>query len=185
MRWPIYIRQCVSFQTHEIPFSTRKTQKMNRHLIKYLPILFLAGFLVQTATAQEKYFELLRSDIRADRVALVTEAMALSDANAELFWPIYREYEYEQSKLGDEKIQLIKDYAAGYTQMTDDLAKDLMERVFDLDKDILDLQKKYFKKMDKELPSTVAVKFFQIDRQILMLMNLQIAAELPLIMTGS
>jgi len=154
--------------------------------MKILPILLLIGFVVQNASAQDdKYFELLRSDIRADRVAIVTEAMALSQANADIFWPIYREYEYEQSKLGDEKITLIKDYAKGYMEMTDKLAKDLMERVFDLDKDILNLQKKYFKKMDKELPSTVAVKFFQIDRQILMLMNLQIASELPLISTGS
>jgi len=154
--------------------------------MKVLPVLLLIGFVAQNASAQDdKYFELLRSDIRADRVAIVTEAMDLSEADAKIFWPIYREYEYEQSKLGDEKIAMIKDYAEGYMEMTDKLAKDLMGRVFDLDKDILDLQKKYFKKMDKELPSTVAVKFFQIDRQILMLMNLQIASELPLISTGS
>lgn len=146
--------------------------------------LMLAGVTAQSASAQNDYMELIRSDIKADRVALVTEAMALSQAHADIFWPIYREYEFEQSKLGDVKIGLIKTYAEGYMSMTDELAKELMEDVFDLDKDILDLQKKYFKKMDKELPSAVAAKFFQIDRQILMLMNLQIAAELPLIMTG-
>jgi hypothetical protein len=158
---------------------------MKRLFLRICPLLLIAGFAAQSANAQEEYFELLRSDIRADRVAIVTEAMMLSDADAEVFWPIYREYEYEQSKLGDTKIALIKDYADGYMTMTDELAKDLMDRVFKLDKEMLDLQKKYFKKMDKELPSTVAVKFFQIDRQIIMLLNLQIASELPLIMAGS
>jgi hypothetical protein len=158
---------------------------MKRLFLKICPLLLIAGFAAQNANAQEEYFELLRSDIRADRVAIVTQAMMLSDADGAVFWPIYREYEYEQSKLGDTKIALIKDYADGYMTMTDELAKDLMDRVFKLDKEMLDLQKKYFKKMDKELPSTVAVKFFQIDRQIIMLLNLQIASELPLIMAGS
>ena len=39
--------------------------------------------------------------------------------------------------------------------------------------------------MQKALPATIAAKFFQVERQIILRINLQIAAELPLLETGS
>ena len=49
------------------------------------PSLFFVLALVllaPAARAQEAYVELLRSDIRAEKVALVTEAMDLSDSES-------------------------------------------------------------------------------------------------------
>ena len=148
-------------------------------------MLAIAVTIATPAFAQDAYLELVRSDLNADRVLIVTAAMNFSDADAEIFWPIYREYAFDRDKLGDEKIAIIKDYAENYEMMTDEVAKDLMDRVFDLDNDQTKLQKKYFKKMHKVLPAATAVKFFQVERQIILLMNLQIAAELPLINTDS
>jgi len=137
------------------------------------------------AAAQSQYLELLRSDLKAERVALVTDAMNLSEADAEVFWPIYRDYDHERATLGDEKLSLIRDYAANYVTMMDETAKDLMERVFKLDEKHISLQKKYFKKMRKELGATTSAKFFQVDRQINMLVNLKVASEMPLIEKGA
>lgn len=61
--------------------------------------------------AQEAYIELLRSDIRAKKVAIITEVMQFADAQARAFWPVYREYDLELSKIGDARVELIKDYA--------------------------------------------------------------------------
>ena len=66
--------------------------------------LFVLGFAVAIpASAQDAYLELVRSDLKADRVALVTATMGFTDAEAEIFWPIYREYEFDRDKLGDKK----------------------------------------------------------------------------------
>ena len=93
--------------------------------------LFVLGFAVAIpASAQDAYLELVRSDLKADRVALVTATMGFTDAEAEIFWPIYREYEFDRDKLGDKKISIIKDYAENYETMTDEVAQKLMERVF-------------------------------------------------------
>jgi hypothetical protein len=43
------------------------------------------------------------------------------------------------------------------------------------------LKKKYFKKFDKVLPSKTVAKFFQLENQINLLIDLQIASELPFI----
>lgn len=69
--------------------------------------------------------------------------------------------------------------------MTDEVAQKLMERVFKAEENQIKLQKKYFKKMRKALPATIAAKFFHLERQIILRINLQIAAELPLLETGS
>jgi len=132
------------------------------------------------AFSQEAYLELLRSDLKANKVAVITAVMDFSDEEADVFWPVYREYELELSKLGDQRVALIKDYAQNFDTMTDAKAKELVEKSFDLKKKQNDLLKKYFKKLDKVMPTTRAALFAQIENQIQMMVDLQIASELPL-----
>jgi len=132
------------------------------------------------AHAQEQYLELLRSDVRAERVAIVTEAMQLTEAEAAVFWPTYRNYEFESSQIGDRRVQLIKDYAEFYENMTDEKAKELIKRAFKIEEDRTKLKKRFFDRFERELPATTVARFFQIDNQLNLLIDLQIAAELPL-----
>ena len=57
------------------------------------------------------YAELLRSDVRAQKVAILTEVMGFTEAEDKAFWPIYRDYDAEMAKLGDERVALIAEYA--------------------------------------------------------------------------
>ena len=95
--------------------------------------------------------------------------------------PVYREYVFELTKLGDARIALIKDYAQHYKSMTDEKAKELMKEVFKLEGKRTKLKKRYFKKLDRVLASKTVAKFFQLENQINLLIDLQIASELPLI----
>ena len=61
------------------------------------------------------YAELLRSDVRAQKVAIITEVMGFTEAEDKAFWPIYREYDVEMAKLGDERVAMIADYAKNYS----------------------------------------------------------------------
>ncbi len=77
----------------------------------------------RTPTSREAnlraYVELLRSDIRAQKVAIITEVMQFTEAEDAKFWPVYREYETELAKINDDRIALIKQYADSYTSLTD------------------------------------------------------------------
>jgi hypothetical protein len=132
-------------------------------------------------TDTNKYLELLRSDIRAERVAIVTEAMNFSDEESKVFWPLYREYEAAMTAIGDKEVALIEDYANNFTSMTDEKAEELMGNALKYDEERIKLQRKYFKKFSKILPATKAAKFFQVDRRIDQLIDLQIAAALPVL----
>jgi len=147
-----------------------------------LLLTILALNPVAEAVAQgEPFMELLRQDIQADKVALMTVALALTDEEGEVFWPLYREYNNELSKIGDSRISLIKDYAANYDSMTEEKAKELAKTSFSLREDRMKLLKKTHKKVDKAIGSIVATRFAQIENQLVMLIDLQIASEMPLI----
>jgi hypothetical protein len=124
--------------------------------------------------------ELLRADLRANKTALVTQAMGLDAAESDLFWPIYREYEAELVKLNDESLAAIKDYAANYASMTDETAKDLLKRGFKIREGRTKLLKKYTGKVDKALSPKVAARWAQVEHALQAAIDLQMASELPL-----
>lgn len=142
-------------------------------------LLFIV--LAAPSFAQDDYMELLRSDLKAEKTALLTAAMGFTDQEGAIFWPIYREYELELAKIGDARLANIKDYATNYASMTDVKAKQLVDTAFKLEEDRLKLQKTYYKKVEKALSATSAARFIQVERQIGLLIDMQIASELPLI----
>ncbi len=146
-------------------------------------VILIVVFFVTLLNAQEidRYLELLRSDLKAQKVAIITEAMKFTSEESEKFWPLYREYELKRSKIDDKILKLIKEYAESYETMVDKRARDLMNTNLDLAEEKIDLRKEYFKKFDKILGATKAARFIQIDNQLDQLISVQISTQLPLI----
>src|SRR5262245_66490895 len=118
------------------------------------------------ADSLDKYMELLRSDFRTTKTELLTEALQLSEPDGQKFWPIQREYETELAKLGDQRVQLIKDYVANYDSLSATTAKQLVDRAFKLESSRLSLLKKYTDKVSKGVNPIVAARFAQIEALI-------------------
>jgi len=127
------------------------------------------------------YIELLRSDVKAQATAIIAEVMQFNDDDAVKFWPIYREFELDLSKLGDERVALIMKYADNYENMTDAAADQLAQAVFKLEQARHDLKMRYYERIKKALTAKDAARFVQVLNQILMLTDLQVASELPVI----
>ena len=126
------------------------------------------------------YAELLRSDVRAQKVAIITEVMGFTDKEDEAFWPIYREYDLEMAKLGDERVALIADYAKNYANVTDEVADRLASRALELESRRQELKGQVYQKVKKALSPLTAARFLQVEHQLLLLIDLQIAASLPI-----
>jgi hypothetical protein len=147
-----------------------------------LSLALVAGVsLYAQETYQESYLELLRADLKTQKVAIVTVNMGLTDAQGQVFWPIYRKYDAELTTFNDQRIALIKDYAENFEKMTDAKADALSKQVFALLGKRLKLQEKYYEEFAKALNPVLAAKFMQIERQINALVDLQIGSEIPLI----
>jgi hypothetical protein len=127
------------------------------------------------------YAELLRSDVRAQKIAIITEVMGFTDAEDKAFWPIYREYDLEMSKLGDERVAMIEEYARNYSKMTDATADTIGARAIDLEARRRAVQAKCYDRVKKALSPRTALRFLQVEHQLQLLIDLQISASLPLV----
>ena len=127
------------------------------------------------------YVELMRADMKAKKMQIITEVMHPDDQEAAVFWLVYREYDLEFSKLGDEKLAIIQDYARSYLDITDERADQLAQRVLELDEKRQELRKKYYEKFKTALSPILAARFTQVENQIEMVIDLQIASRLPII----
>jgi hypothetical protein len=125
------------------------------------------------------YTELLRSDLRTQKVALITQMMKFTEAEDAAFWPIYREYERELARLNDERLQAFETYVKVYDKLTPETADSLMVKVLDLDARRTALKQKYFAKLKTALSPLTAAKVLQVENQIELLVDLQVAASLP------
>lgn len=143
-------------------------------------LLSLALFSAMGSFAQTDLVELVRSDMRATKQALVTANMTLTEEQSKLFWPLYDGYSAELKKVWDARIAIYTEYGKRLNDMDEATAKSLMARMLANDKQKLALRATWSKKMMKNLPATVVARFFQIDNQIDLLVCAQIADEVPL-----
>ncbi len=165
-----------------------------RHVL--IPILAAAlASLAATAAAQtpaaaaadprdrnlRAYVELLRSDVRSQKIAILTELMEFSEREDAAFWPIYREYDVELSKVNDDRVTLIAEFAKSYDAMTDALADKLANGALELEGRRHALKLKYYGRIKAALSARQAARFLQIENQLLLLIDLQIAAALPIV----
>jgi len=148
-----------------------------KRLITILLFLSVSTIFAQT----EDYLEILRSDLKTEKVSLITYVMDFTDAESEAFWPIHREYTLKNDEIGDNTVKLIKNYAEHYDNMTEEKAEEILEASFDLKEDKLDLKRKYFDKISDAIGKIKAAKFIQLDNQFDAIINLQITSELPLL----
>jgi hypothetical protein len=164
---------------------------MTRHLLVTLVVLAAAAPAAAAQAAQSQsqqaktlnlsaYAELLRSDVRAEKVAIITEVMGFTEAEDAAFWPIYREYDAEMAKLGDERVALIADYAKNYEQLTDAVADGLATKALDLQCRRQAVEAKYYDRIKAVLKPKQALRYLQVEHQLLLLIDLQIAASLPI-----
>jgi len=132
---------------------------------------------------QSDYIELMRSVINTEKKAAIAEVLVLSDTEADLFWPLYNEYNEKRYTVNTKKIQMIKDFAENYGQMTDEMAKEIWTRNMAIKMELVKLEKTYYKKFLKVLDAKKAVRYFQAENKIETLVNAELALEIPLLET--
>ena len=127
------------------------------------------------------YVNLLRKDLKRDKVAILTELMELNPEQAAKFWPVYNEYDKGLTKLADERIALIRMYAENYGSLTDQKVTHIATGLLELEGRRNQLKKQYFQRMSQAVSPKLAARFLQIENQIEEIIDLQIAASLPIV----
>jgi len=123
--------------------------------------------------------ELVRAGAQAERAAMISAGMNFTEKEGVAFWPIYRQYEYQRSRLDDRRVAVIKEYIEKYPSLTDAEAKDMVSKMLDYDAKLVALKKTYFRKFNSALPAVTVTKFFQLERRIDLMRDMRVESTLP------
>jgi hypothetical protein len=127
------------------------------------------------------YVEALRHDIRGSKAQIMGAVMQLDSDEATKFWPVYKQFEGELTKLGDQVASLVHEYVVNYTKMTPTVADGLATKLLTLESQRNQLKRKYYEKMKSATDAITAMRFLQVENQLERVIDLQVASELPVI----
>ena len=141
------------------------------------------GAEAQPNSINDKDVEMLRANLRANRKELMARNMNLTADEATKFWPIFDQYRKEAITPNDERWALIKEYAANYDTMTDAQAQDYIKRATAVDQQLLALRLRYVPVFEKVVSAKKTALWYQIDRHIDLMINLQLSSMIPIVDT--
>jgi hypothetical protein len=122
-----------------------------------------------------------RTNTRLEKAKVIAENLPMTGTEADKFWPLHREYEAALTKLVDRKISILRTLVKDSETMTDQQALELGKQALDLEADRVELKRTYFEKFQQAIPAKKVVRFFQIENQLNMALELQVAAAMPLV----
>jgi len=148
-------------------------------------LLLMFTVLIATAgLAQDdlgEWLQLVKQDLKAQKKEIVTKGMqTFTDEEAKRFWPIYDAYNAELDNFVDARVALIKAYADDYDHMTDAKAEELLNRRFAIQKQRNLLDEKYRKQFATALSPRRLVRFYQIEHQLDLLIELRAVSQVPM-----
>jgi hypothetical protein len=138
-----------------------------------------------TQTSLDQDVKMLRSDVQAGKKQITAENINLTADEATKFWPIYDQYAAEVAKIGDVRVALIKEYAASYDTMTNVQANAFMKQSAAIDQQFAAVRTKYVPIFEKVISAKKTALWFQIDRRLDLLINLQLAENIPVVDTSN
>jgi len=129
----------------------------------------------------DQQIQMMRKDVRSRKKQIIAVNMDLTDAQAEKFWPIYDQYTADLAKVYDTRFALIKEYLETYSTATDQQAESYAKRWAATDESILQLRLKYFPVFRRVLSGKSTALFFQMDRRLGLMIDLQLTGDVPIL----
>ncbi|HXV37048.1 MAG TPA: hypothetical protein VEC18_07855 [Myxococcota bacterium] len=140
-----------------------------------------AGAASETGAADEASLEILRDTLRSNKKAIVDVNLALTDAEASAFWPVYDRYQQELKAVHDRLLRVIDDYAASFDGMTDEKAMQLVDDYLAAERDRVEVRRAYREPIAKALPGRKLMRFYQIENKIDAVLRYELAATIPVV----
>ena len=160
-------------------------------LFSIVALLSALAFLSVTAVAQsetatgidvERDVELLRRDLRAEKKKIIAASLPLTETEATKFWPVYDQYIADITKPYDEFYGSVKGFVTKQKTLTDAETTAFMKRWGQLLVEIAQTRQRYIPIVEKVLPPKKVAVFFQIDRRLYSLLELQVVTEMPILL---
>ena len=152
-------------------------------------LMILTVFLVNPteSSAQQavnQAFAEARSLIESEREQIIREELALTGSEAASFWPLYQKYRSERVR--DRQAVMISKYLKAYddADLSEGLAKDMLDEHLSIKSDLLKLQKQYLRQFRKVLPEVTVARFYHLENKLDAEIDIALADLIPLFETS-
>ncbi len=153
--------------------------------IALLSLLLAGPALAQepAAAAPDPAAELkaLAADVGPAKRAFVGEQLALTEAEAEAFWPAYDAHQAGLAKLNERRLQNILAYADVWnaTATDEEALGKLAAEALAIEKDEAELMADTFGKLKRGVPMVKAVRYLQLESKLRAIIKYELAARIP------
>ena len=157
---------------------------MNRNAaIVVLAVAMIASPLARAQNAPGGVTDLqaLRTAVLADKKAFVASTLALTDAEAKKFWPIYDDYQRDLDAANRKRTLALEGVIALNKPMSDLYARNLARDLIAADDAEARARRTMQSRVLKALPATKAVRYLQLETKIRAVQAYEVAAALPLV----
>ena len=127
-------------------------------IVFYILILFIAIPAFAQRETSPRYNQ---QKLESAKVAFITKRLNLSPQQAEKFWPLYNQHNEEKGKLMRQINELSK---AVNADIDDKKALELIDKKFELKKEILDEENAFTKKIVEIISPVQAIKLSDVNR---------------------
>jgi hypothetical protein len=124
--------------------------------------------------------KMFRFTLRMDKLDFVKKAMQLNAGQEKKFLDQYFRYDVELKRLNDERLAIIKNYAANIEKITDKEADKLVKRSLNFRKQRTSLAEKYYGKVAKATSKIIAARFLQVESILQGAGDVAIGSSIPL-----
>lgn len=136
--------------------------------MKYIHTILIALLLSSTLFAQgtgrkmkrEKRQEKMESRIESQKIAFITQKLDLTPTEAQLFWPIYNEY---QTKMKEIRQQNKMDWAI--EDVNDDEANEVLDNLLKREQNELNIKKQYLSQLKTVVPARKVAQLYILEKQ--------------------
>jgi hypothetical protein len=171
-----------------VSFNSRQIEMMLFHRRGYFAtLLILPVFLVDPADsfaqqAVNQEFAEARSLIESERQQIIREELALTGSEAAAFWPLYQKYRSDIERVRVRQDKMITTYLKAYNDadLSEGLAKDMLDEHLEIKSDLLQVQKKYLRQFRRVLRELTVARFYHLENKLDAEIDIALADVIPL-----
>ena len=151
----------------------------------FLPVTFGTANAIADEVDAKALAE-ARELLKSGREELVREELRLTESEVATFWPLYEKYRDDVERVRDRQAKMISTYMEAYwaTELTDDLAKSILDENLRINLDLLKDDKKYLRRVRKVWPDAKVTRFYQLENKLNAEINIVLANLIPLYETS-
>jgi hypothetical protein len=115
--------------------------------------------------ALEDHMKKVRAELVGKRDSALRALLVMTEEQDSVFRPLQQEYDRELKKLGKASRDMIREFGKVYDTLNARSAAEIAQRFFDLERDRLALQEKYYQRIADDVSPVIAVQFIQLQRR--------------------